>query len=119
MKKLICVALLTATFSFPGYTQQGTGRVIGFGAQLCGHWIEDRAMQARSVSNNQTHEYLAWVQGMLTGLNVARFDKGTKMLTLPDMNTVSVLMDQECAKDPLLQMAVAASNTFDKIAAHP
>jgi len=76
--------------------------MAGGGIRSCGEFIQDRRKAQATPGGAAVEEtwYVSWVQGYMTGLNVALgSDKG--VAAIPNPGTILAYVDKYCRENPL------------------
>ena len=90
--------------------------MIEAGTASCGKWFSERQGQAGTGNMTVMFELVSWIQGYLSGLNHARAgEKKTNGVSLPDYQTIVVMMDDECRATPKQDIANASNALFSKL----
>ena len=69
--------------------------ISGAGLISCGQFLEDKK------DHGINDMYIHWVQGFLSGLNVADGRAGKKLVPLPDSPTINAYLVKYCTDQPL------------------
>jgi hypothetical protein len=87
---------LAMSFSAPQCASASEGfAVAGPGGSTCGQYLESGEIQLL----RQLH--VSWIQGFISGMNMARAKQGQELVELPDAPSIEAYMDKFCRDHPL------------------
>lgn len=98
MKKILLVIAVMVSVA----TQAQSNTIAGIGTIKCKEYINEK--------NEDVKIYVTtWVQGFLTGMNIARVNKNLDSYVIPDVKEMNALLDLQCIrnKDDALFMRAA------------
>jgi hypothetical protein len=85
--------------------------VAGVGAYECGQYIGFRKSGDKAVDQ----VLLSWMQGYLSGMNIARGGSRLKQKELPSPESILAFADKFCADEPLKGMSEAVVAMYFKL----
>ena len=96
-RSIISTCLLTLSMSTYALAQDDiNGQLIaGFGGAPCERWTTGREFNDENVNR----ALVGWVQGFLSGMNVAQSIHIDSFADLPDSTVILDLMDEGCSND--------------------
>lgn len=84
---------------------------MGAGANSCGQWLSSR----RSNDTRAQNIMLTWLQGQVSGMNMAQPD--SKMILLPASSVIEASADKDCADEPTTPLAFVGAKLYWKLSA--
>ena len=106
--KYFILAMLLGSSSLAASSEQFAA-TRGAGASSCGLFLE-------SQSNDRTKDiYITWAQGFLSGLNMANYISGGKLVNLPDEETINFYLVDYCTKNILQQPYFGAGRLYQEL----
>jgi hypothetical protein len=87
--------------------------IAGAGAFSCGKYLAERANN-NAVGSNMLG---SWIQGFLSGLNVAKTisEPEKKMVILPDFESILAYMDKYCRENPLSSVYLGSATLYGQL----
>ncbi len=87
--------------------------ISGAGAVSCGKYLAQRSPNNPAVNNMMG----SWIQGFLSGLNVARSieQPDSKAAILPDFESILAYMDKYCRDNPLNDVYLGSLTLFNQV----
>lgn len=103
--------VLTLLALIPGiaFGQNTDHVIIGPGAGSCGYYLE------QSKQKEQSLIFVLWVQGFLSGINVADKNSGKPWIYMPDAETIKAYLDLHCREQPLSTPYEGATLMYDEL----
>lgn len=95
------------------HAQEDRFSLVGAGSMSCGKY------SAQSTDAGTAMIYQTWVQGFLSGLNVARKAKELPLKQLPDFETIKLYLDKYCRDNPLGHPYTGALQMFVELPEFP
>lgn len=83
--------------------------IRGAGAVSCGKYLEGQ--------KNAVLTETSWVQGFLSGMNVADAVIGKQMISLPDLESINLYMINYCKENPLENAYLGSMNLYIELRA--
>jgi hypothetical protein len=84
---------------------------MGAGGVSCGIWLEARQRATRG----NTDDMLAWVQGFLSGINMALYQSNPDFLVETDAQGISAWLDNYCRQHPLENLINASGTLISEL----
>ncbi len=81
----------------------------GAGTISCGQFLEGQ--NDDRIKNND----ITWAQGFLSGMNVADYRSGKKLVNLPDAETINFYLVSYCTKKVLGQPVFGAISLYQEL----
>lgn len=88
MKKLLVGLTVLMTLSMP--VQSNT--IAGIGAMKCKEYVKEKNEEIKTYTT-------IWLQGFLTGMNIARVNKNLESYVIPEANELIAMMDLYCIRN--------------------
>jgi hypothetical protein len=87
-------------------------KIVGVGSKECGQYIAWKRENPNDILVKHT---LSWMQGFLTGANLERVSLKAKSIGLPEHETISILIENYCLKNPTEKIFSAGSSIVKEL----
>ena len=108
--KKITTSIILSSLAFQAYATHST--IVGPGASSCINWTD-----ARKVDGRLAGEYVSWVKGFLSGINITNYYSTDILEDSGDLEEYFAWLDHYCRQNPREPIATAADNLMHDLTA--
>ena len=109
-KTTVLTLLLTSYLTFANPSNAASSAIVGPGAVSCGEYVN-----ARRQNSDVLDLYLAWVQGLFSGLNTPKIVSNQPARIIPEPSTLALMIEHSCLQHPTSNVWTASGYVYKSL----
>ena len=109
-KTTVLTLLLTSCLTFANPSNAASSTIVGPGASSCGEYVS-----ARRQNSDVLDLYLAWVQGLFSGLNTPKIVSNQPAGIIPEPSTLALMIEHACLQHPTSNVWTASGYVYKSL----